>query len=57
VPCQVLAAVTTALNGQKVALNSARIMLLVWRTNNIDDLRESPALTIIELLQKKDVPR
>jgi UDP-N-acetyl-D-mannosaminuronate dehydrogenase len=24
--------------------------------NNVDDLRESPALTIIELLQKKDVP-
>jgi UDP-N-acetyl-D-mannosaminuronate dehydrogenase len=24
--------------------------------NNVNDLRDSPALTIIELLQKKDVP-
>lgn len=49
----VVSSVATALNHQKKALNGARIMLLgVAYKKDIDDLRESPALTIIELLQK-----
>jgi UDP-N-acetyl-D-glucosamine dehydrogenase len=49
--------VTTALDGQKIALNSARIIVIrVAYKTHVDDLRESPALTIIELRQKKDMP-
>jgi UDP-N-acetyl-D-glucosamine dehydrogenase len=53
-PYHVVASVTTALNQRKKALNGARIMLLgVAYKKDIDDLRESPALTIIELLHKE----
>jgi len=53
-PYHVLAAVGEALNGQKKALNDARVLVLgVAYKKDIDDLRESPALTIIELLQKQ----
>ena len=53
-PYHVVASVTNALNQQKKALNGARIMVLgVAYKKDIDDLRESPALTIIELLQKE----
>jgi UDP-N-acetyl-D-glucosamine dehydrogenase len=53
-PYHVLASVTAALNGQKKALNGARVLVLgVAYKKDIDDLRESPALTIIELLQKQ----
>ena len=53
-PYNVIAAVIKALNGQKKALNGARVLLLgVAYKKDIDDLRESPALTIIELLQKE----
>ena len=42
-----------ALNRHKKALNGARVLVLgVAYKKDIDDLRESPALTIIELLQK-----
>ena len=42
-----------ALNQQKKALNGARVLVLGCAyKKDIDDLRESPALTIIELLQK-----
>ena len=52
-PYHVVASVATALNQQKKALNGARILLLgVAYKKDIDDLRESPALTIFELLQK-----
>jgi UDP-N-acetyl-D-glucosamine dehydrogenase len=52
-PYHVLASVSSALNGHKKALNGSRVMVLgVAYKKDIDDLRESPALTIIELLQK-----
>ena len=52
-PYHVVSSLTAALNHQKTALNGARIMILgVAYKKDIDDLRESPALTIIELLQK-----
>ena len=44
----------TALNKRKKALNGARVLVLgVAYKRDIDDLRESPALTIIEELQKQ----
>jgi len=53
-PYHVVASVAAALNRQKKALNGARVMLLgAAYKKDIDDLRESPALTIIELLQKE----
>jgi len=52
-PYHVLASVSGALNRHKKALNGARVLVLgVAYKKDIDDLRESPALTIIELLQK-----
>ncbi len=51
-PYHVLAAVSRALNQRKKALNGAKILVLgVAYKRDVDDLRESPALTIIELLQ------
>jgi UDP-N-acetyl-D-glucosamine dehydrogenase len=42
------------LNQHKKSLNGARVLVLgVAYKRDIDDLRESPALTIIELLQAK----
>ncbi|HEU5334894.1 MAG TPA: nucleotide sugar dehydrogenase, partial [Terriglobales bacterium] len=53
-PYHVLASVGEALNRQKKALNGAKVLVLgVAYKRDIDDLRESPALTIIELLQKQ----
>src|SRR6266705_3225647 len=53
-PYHVLASVAKALNQHKKALNGARVLVLgVAYKKDIDDLRESPALTIIELLQKE----
>jgi UDP-N-acetyl-D-glucosamine dehydrogenase len=52
-PYHVLSSVAGALNTQKKSLNGARVLVLgVAYKKDIDDLRESPALTIIELLQK-----
>jgi len=52
-PYHVLSSVGGALNRHKKAINGARVMVLgVAYKKDIDDLRESPALTIIELLQK-----
>jgi len=52
-PYHVLSSVSSALNRHKKSLNGARILVLgVAYKKDIDDLRESPALTIIELLQK-----
>jgi len=43
-----------ALNQHKKALNGSKILVLgVAYKKDIDDLRESPALTIIELLQEQ----
>jgi len=52
-PYHVLASVGGALNRHKKAINGAKVLVLgVAYKKDIDDLRESPALTIIELLQK-----
>jgi len=52
-PYHVLASVGSALNVHRKSLNGARVLVLgVAYKKDIDDLRESPALTIIELLQK-----
>ena len=51
-PYHVLASIGSALNRQKKAVNGSRVLVLgVAYKKDIDDLRESPALTIIELLQ------
>jgi UDP-N-acetyl-D-glucosamine dehydrogenase len=53
-PYHVVGAVSQALNGQKKALNGSKVLVLgVAYKKDIDDLRESPSLTIIELLQKQ----
>jgi UDP-N-acetyl-D-glucosamine dehydrogenase len=53
-PYHVLESVGKALNQQKKALNGSQVLVLgVAYKRDIDDLRESPALTIIELLQKE----
>jgi UDP-N-acetyl-D-glucosamine dehydrogenase len=53
-PYHVLDSVGRALNQQKKALNGSKVLVLgVAYKKDIDDLRESPSLTIIELLQKE----
>jgi UDP-N-acetyl-D-glucosamine dehydrogenase len=53
-PYHVLSSVAGALNRHKKALNGSRVLVLgVAYKKDIDDLRESPSLTIIELLQKE----
>jgi UDP-N-acetyl-D-glucosamine dehydrogenase len=53
-PYHVLASIGGALNQHKKSVNGARVLILgVAYKKDIDDLRESPALTIIELLQKE----
>jgi UDP-N-acetyl-D-glucosamine dehydrogenase len=52
-PYHVLASVGSALNKHKKSINGSRVLVLgVAYKKDIDDLRESPSLTIIELLQK-----
>ncbi|HYY68507.1 MAG TPA: nucleotide sugar dehydrogenase [Terriglobales bacterium] len=53
-PYHVVEAVAKALNRERKALNGAKVLVLgVAYKKDVDDLRESPALTIIELLQKQ----
>ena len=53
-PYHVIAATIGALNKQRKAINGSKVLVLgVAYKKDIDDLRESPALTIIELLQKE----
>ncbi|MDW5267508.1 MULTISPECIES: nucleotide sugar dehydrogenase [Acidobacteriaceae] len=53
-PAHVVNAVGKALNQQKKAVNGAKILMLgMAYKKNIDDLRESPSLTIIELLREE----
>ncbi|HET6934821.1 MAG TPA: nucleotide sugar dehydrogenase [Candidatus Angelobacter sp.] len=52
-PYHVVSAVSGALNQRKKSLNGSKVLVLgVAYKRDIDDLRESPALTIIEELQK-----
>jgi UDP-N-acetyl-D-glucosamine dehydrogenase len=52
-PYHVVSCVSKALNQQAKPLKGAKVLVLgVAYKKDIDDLRESPALTIIELLQK-----
>jgi len=51
-PYHVLDSVARALNQRKKAVNGSKVLILgVAYKKDIDDLRESPALTIIELLK------
>jgi UDP-N-acetyl-D-glucosamine dehydrogenase len=53
-PYHVVSSVASALNRQRKTLNGAKVLILgVAYKKDIDDLRESPALTIIELLQNE----
>jgi UDP-N-acetyl-D-glucosamine dehydrogenase len=53
-PYHVVSAVGAALNGHKKSINGAKILVLgVAYKKDIDDLRESPSLTIIELLKEQ----
>jgi UDP-N-acetyl-D-glucosamine dehydrogenase len=53
-PAHVVAAVVRGLSKHKKAINGARVLVLgVAYKKDIDDLRESPSLTVIELLQKE----
>ncbi len=52
-PYYVIESTAHALNAHKKCLNGARVLLLgLSYKRDVDDLRESPALTIIELLRK-----
>jgi UDP-N-acetyl-D-glucosamine dehydrogenase len=51
-PGYVIDAVRTALSARGIALSSAQVLVLgVAYKRDVDDLRESPALTVIELLR------
>ncbi len=53
-PYHVVASIAAALNRECTSLNGAKLLVLgVAYKKDVDDLRESPALTIIELLQKQ----
>jgi UDP-N-acetyl-D-glucosamine dehydrogenase len=53
-PYHVVSSTAEALNRNCTSLNGAKLLVLgVAYKKDIDDLRESPALTIIELLQKQ----
>ena len=55
-PYHVVDAVAAALNNHKKSLKGARILVLgVAYKKDVDDLRESPALKIIQLLQQRGV--
>jgi UDP-N-acetyl-D-glucosamine dehydrogenase len=53
-PYHVVESVAAALSNQNKALNGARVLVLgMAYKKDIDDLRESPSLTIIELLKSR----
>ncbi len=53
-PYHVVASTMEALNQHRKSLNGAKVLVLgVAYKKDIDDLRESPSLTVIELLQKE----
>ena len=53
-PYHVVEAIATALNKQKKSLNGSKLLILgVAYKKDVDDLRESPTLKIMEILQKR----
>jgi UDP-N-acetyl-D-glucosamine dehydrogenase len=51
-PYHVISSISAALSGHKKSVNGAKVLVLgVAYKKDIDDLRESPSLTIIELLR------
>jgi len=55
-PYYVIEKTALALNGHKKCLNGSRILVLgLAYKRDVDDLRESPSLTVIELLRKAGV--
>src|SRR6266403_513944 len=53
-PYHVVSAISTALNRESKPLKGSRVLILgVSYKKDVDDLRESPALTIIELLKQQ----
>src|SRR5712692_6775628 len=53
-PYHVVSSISTALNSVRKPLNGSRVLILgVSYKKDVDDLRESPALTIIELLKQQ----
>jgi UDP-N-acetyl-D-glucosamine dehydrogenase len=53
-PYHVVNSITAALNRDKKSLNGSRLLVLgMAYKKDVDDLRESPSLTIVELLQKE----
>ncbi len=53
-PYHVVTSASEALNERRKSLNGSKVLILgVAYKKDIDDLRESPSLTIIELLQKR----
>ena len=53
-PYQVVQSTASALNRRKKTLNGARVLVLgIAYKRDVDDLRESPSLTIIELLKQE----
>ncbi len=53
-PAHVVQSVAKGLNQQKKAMNGSRILMLgMAYKKDIDDLRESPSLTVIELLREQ----
>jgi len=53
-PYHVVGAISTALNSVRKPLNGSRVLILgVSYKKDVDDLRESPALTVIELLKQQ----
>ena len=53
-PAYVVKLVSTALNDEKKAVNGSKVLVLgVAYKKDIDDMRESPALSIIDLLRAR----
>jgi UDP-N-acetyl-D-glucosamine dehydrogenase len=53
-PYHVVEAIATALNDQKKSLNGSKLLVLgVAYKKDVDDLRESPSLKIMQLLQQR----
>jgi UDP-N-acetyl-D-glucosamine dehydrogenase len=53
-PYHVVDAIASSLNGQKKSLNGSKLLILgVAYKKDVDDLRESPSLKIMQLLQQR----